>query len=46
MKIIIEKIYAHIGLKTGAEIHEKIAVCIAGELIQVKNNEKFESSYI
>lgn len=41
----IERIYAPIGLKIGAETPEEIAVCIAAELIQVKNNAKRGSRY-
>jgi len=41
----IERIYAPIGLKIGAETPEEIAVCIAAELIQVKNSAKRGSRY-
>lgn len=41
----IERIYAPIGLKIGAETPEEIAVCIAAELIQVKKSAKRGSRY-
>lgn len=44
-KEIIDSIYAPIGLKIGAETPEEIAVCIAAELIQVKNSAKRGSRY-
>lgn len=39
----IEKIYAPIGLKIGAVTPEEIAVCIAAEIIQVKNANKIDT---
>lgn len=37
---LLEQLHAPIGLKIGAETPEEIAVSIAAELIQVKNQEK------
>lgn len=39
----IEEIYAPIGLKIGAVTPEEIAVCIAAEIIQVKNKNKIDT---
>ena len=36
-KDLLEKIYAPIGLKIGAETPEEIAICIMAEIIQVKS---------
>lgn len=43
LKEKIEEIYAPIGLKIGAVTPEEIAVCIAAEIIQVKNAKKADT---
>ncbi len=42
-QIQIDTIYAPIGLKIGAVTPEEIAVCIAAEVIQVKNQKPMET---
>ena len=37
----LDRVYAPIGLKIGAETPAEIAVCIVAELIQVRNQNKF-----